>query len=70
MTIEEYLAYEKDMQYKSATEKDWTEDFTHENGDYFNQCCECKETFRGHKRRVVCRKCTLEYLEKINGSDS
>ncbi len=35
--------------------RDWFEDFSHENGNYHNTCCVCKERFTGHKRRVICR---------------
>ncbi len=38
---------------------DWTEDFSHENGNYINACIVCKNEFMGHKRRVVCRVCAL-----------
>lgn len=37
---------------------DWTEDFSHENGNYWNTCCVCEKTFTGHKRRVVCKNCS------------
>ena len=37
--------------------RDWPEDHGHENGDYFNECCHCNETFMGHKRRVSCHVC-------------
>ena len=40
-----------------ASEGDWDEDFTHENGNYMNKCIDCKEMFIGHKRRVVCKVC-------------
>jgi hypothetical protein len=39
------------------SERDWTEDFSHENGNYKNKCCECGLMFNGHKRRVICKKC-------------
>jgi hypothetical protein len=42
---------------KEASELDYKEDFSHENGNYFNECTKCKKEFLGHKRRVVCRKC-------------
>lgn len=38
-------------------ERDWTEDFGHENGNYQCICGDCGETFIGHKRRVTCKKC-------------
>lgn len=37
---------------------DWAEDASHENGKYKSQCCQCDVTFIGHKRRVVCKRCT------------
>lgn len=44
--------------------RNWTEDFTHENGNYTNKCSICTEYFLGHKRRVVCKKCAE--LRRIN----
>jgi len=41
----------------NPTDRDWPEDFSHENGKYSNTCCECKKSFNGHKRRVVCKEC-------------
>lgn len=37
--------------------RDWTEDFAHDNGMYMNTCCNCGETFTGHKRRYTCKLC-------------
>lgn len=37
--------------------RDWTEDFSHENGNYQNVCCKCASHFMGHKRRVICKQC-------------
>jgi hypothetical protein len=37
--------------------RNWTEDYTHENGKYVNFCTICGEPFMGHKRRVVCKEC-------------
>jgi len=37
---------------------DWTEDATHENGNYQCRCIQCGVGFIGHKRRVVCKKCS------------
>lgn len=42
----------------TPTENDWVQDFTHENGNYTCTCCICHTIFRGHKRRVVCMKCS------------
>lgn len=38
-------------------ERDWPEDFGHENGNYTCRCGVCRELFTGYKRRVVCKKC-------------
>ncbi len=38
-------------------EGNWTEDFSHENGNYMNICIRCDQEFLGHKRRVICKKC-------------
>lgn len=42
------------------SERNWTEDFSHENGNYECICCECGHRFMGHKRRVICRECTKD----------
>lgn len=36
---------------------DWPEDFGHENGNYDCICSRCNRTFRGHKRRTLCKQC-------------
>lgn len=36
----------------------WTQDFSHENGNYFNLCIYCGHEFLGHKRRVSCFLCS------------
>lgn len=41
----------------TVCDRDWPEDFEHENGEYMNTCCECRNTFAVHKRRVVCKAC-------------
>jgi predicted phosphodiesterase len=38
-------------------ERNWPEDFNHENGNYQNKCCCCDNLFMGHKRRPICKKC-------------
>lgn len=43
---------------KQTYVKNWTEDFSHENGNYVNNCIKCKHKFMGHKRRVVCKECS------------
>lgn len=42
---------------KGNHECDWTEDFEHENGNYYGKCITCGCDFIGHKRRMECRKC-------------
>ena len=41
----------------TLSERDWPEDFSHENGAYMNRCIHCSQTFTGYKRRVVCKVC-------------
>ena len=38
----------------------WPEDYTHENGNYINNCAQCEAAFIGHKRRVICKVCAEE----------
>jgi len=40
-----------------ASPRDWTEDATHENGQYQCRCTSCGQMFIGHKRRVTCKVC-------------
>lgn len=40
-----------------AGERDWPEDFGHENGEYFCNCSSCGRTFVGYKRRTICKVC-------------
>lgn len=37
--------------------RDWREDASHENGNYWNECLICHGMFLGHKRRTVCKAC-------------
>jgi len=39
-------------------ERDWAEDFAHENGKYINKCKHCKHEFLGSKYRRACRQCS------------
>ena len=48
------------MIYDTKKEKDWPEDFPHENGMYYCRCVHCKEQFIGYKRRVVCKECSIK----------
>lgn len=47
-----------------ASARDWHEDAPHENGNYQCRCCQCEQTFVGHKRRVVCKVCDEENRRK------
>jgi RNase P subunit RPR2 len=40
-----------------TSDRDWTEDFHHENGQYMNVCIKCEQTFIGYKRRFICKLC-------------
>jgi len=57
MADSSYKVNERDWK---ATERDWPEDFKHENGNYWNECCSCHGVFAGHKRRVVCKICSMK----------
>ena len=46
----------------TSADRDWAEDFEHENGRYLCLCCECDRPFVGHKRRVVCKKCSEQHV--------
>jgi len=41
----------------TTSSRDWPEDFSHENGNYVCICSVCKNTFCGHKRRLICKEC-------------
>jgi hypothetical protein len=43
--------------YVTKVWRNWIEDYDHENGNYYCQCMFCKNMFKGHKRRVVCKEC-------------
>jgi hypothetical protein len=40
--------------------RNWTEDFSHENGQYICGCVGCGREFQGHKRRAVCKICAYD----------
>lgn len=44
------------------TPLDFEEDFKHENGNYQNYCRYCSNHFLGHKRRIICKRCTIQFL--------
>ena len=41
-----------------AKHRSFSEDFWHENGNYFCICLHCGNEFVGHKRRMVCKLCS------------
>ena len=43
----------------TGKERDWVEDFSDENGNYYNTCGHCLRQFVGHKRRSVCHSCAM-----------
>lgn len=44
---------------KTEQPVDWTEDATHENGNYQCRCLNCNRLFMGHKRRLICKDCSV-----------
>lgn len=42
---------------KPDAERDWPEDFAHENGRYLCGCLSCGNRFYGYKRRMCCKVC-------------
>lgn len=48
---------ETSMDDLTRQDRNWTEDYPHENGNYVNKCIECGGWFNGHKRRVQCKLC-------------
>lgn len=55
------------MPFPRPSERDWTEDSSHENGNYQCQCVTCKQSFIGHKRRVQCKLCTSKPVAPDSG---
>lgn len=43
-------------------DRNWPEDFGHENGQYLNGCIYCSLSFVGHKRRRICKTCADKQL--------
>lgn len=61
---------------RDASNRDWSEDYDQENGNYQNKCCFCKLLFYGNKHRVVCKQCdslhpssTIETKQASEGKD-
>lgn len=48
-----------------AGPKDWTEDFSQENGNYRNDCVKCNSLFTGNKHRMFCKECYLENMAMV-----
>lgn len=48
------------MDLPPPTPRDWSEDASHENGQYLNQCPRCCHHFYGHISRRLCRTCWAE----------
>jgi hypothetical protein len=57
------------VQQEADASRDWPEDFPHENGQYMNTCHVCKNTFIGHKRRVVCKVCNNGFIRAQQEAD-
>ena len=57
------------VQQDADASRDWPEDFPHENGQYMNTCHVCKNTFIGHKRRVVCKVCNNGFIRAQQEAD-
>jgi len=51
------------------SDRDWTEDFSQENGNYANDCIVCAQEFIGYKRRSICKLCSTKvktnYIPKM-----
>ena len=57
------------VQQEADASRDWPEDFPHENGQYMKACHVCKNTFIGHKRRVVCKVCNNGFIRAQQEAD-
>jgi hypothetical protein len=53
-----------------SPERDWVEDFKHENGQYMNRCYKCKLTFIGYRGRFVCRQCFPRPPEEVTKTEA
>jgi len=54
-------------QHPGSFERNWPEDFSHENGMYENICLHCTKHFLGYKRRMTCKHCATTSAEKKDG---
>jgi len=50
------------------SDRDWSEDFSLENGNYLNKCIKCNEFFYGYKRRCICKLCKNK-IEDVYAED-
>lgn len=57
--MKDNISDEYDVLAQLYSERDWTEDFEHENGKYANNCIFCRENFFGYKQRVFCKSCSI-----------
>jgi len=39
-------------------QRDWSEDYSSENGQYQNVCQHCNKLFMGDRHRMTCKKCS------------
>lgn len=51
---------------KKIEGRNWEEDYAHENGNYTNKCIDCDKMFRGHKRRIICKRCASLKVQYIS----
>ena len=50
--------------------RDWTKDFSNENGNYINICINCDSSFIGYKRETVCKVCSTSLIGGINQAEN
>jgi len=55
----------------AAAERDWKDDFPHDNGMYENTCYTCRNRFMGNKHRRICKACdkAAAYMNEIGRQD-
>lgn len=62
--IDAYVSL-KEKTAAAFSDRDWTEDFAQENGQYVNKCVGCGNQFLGHKRRITCKRCAVDLMRPI-----
>jgi len=45
--------------------RNFKEDYSHENGKYINTCHKCYNLFVGHKHRVRCKLCLTQSNKQL-----